>query len=96
MIQREIGALLERARDARRGAFDGKADLARALGSPVFDADAATAGFAGVGRAVAELQTQAIESLRKIHEVLDDEQRKELSQLIEGGGWRFRGGGPYR
>jgi Spy/CpxP family protein refolding chaperone len=98
VIQRELGALVERARDARRGAFDGKADLARAMGSPVFDDSAATAGLAGVGKAADELSTQAIESLRKIHEVLDDEQRKELARLIEGGGWRFGGrpGGPYR
>lgn len=97
VIQREVGTLLETARDARRGAFDGREHLARAIGGTAFDADAATAAFGGLTTAAAALQTQAIESLRKIHEVLDDEQRKQLSQLVEGGRWRFRGaGGPYR
>jgi Spy/CpxP family protein refolding chaperone len=98
VIQREVRTLLETARDARRSAMSGRADLARAVGGPVFDTDAANAGFAGVTAAASTVQTQAIESLRKIHEVLDDEQRKELSQLIEGGRFRFGGmsGGPYR
>jgi Spy/CpxP family protein refolding chaperone len=97
VIQREVGTLLETARDARRGAFDGREHLARAIGSATFDADAATAAFGGVTNAAAALQTQAIEALRKIHEVLDDQQRKELSEMIEGGRWRFRGAaGPYR
>ena len=98
VIQREVGALLETARDARRGAFSGRGDLARAIGGPVFDADAANAGFAGVTSAANAVQTQAIDSLRKIHEVLDDEQRKELAGMIEGGRFRFGGmpGGPYR
>jgi Spy/CpxP family protein refolding chaperone len=94
VIQREVRGVVERARDARRGAFDGKAELARAIGGTTFDATAAQAGFAGLSNATKELETAAIEALRKIHEVLDDEQRKELARLIEGGGWRF--GGPYR
>jgi Spy/CpxP family protein refolding chaperone len=97
VIQREVGAVLETARDARRGVFSGRGDLARAVGGPVFDADAANASFTGVTSAVNAVQTQAIDSLRKIHEVLDDEQRKELAELIEGGRLRFgMHGGPYR
>jgi len=98
VIQREVGTLFESARDARRSAFAGRPDLARAVGSPVFDADAATAAFAGAGKAAADLQAQAIEAMRRIHEVLDDEQRKELAELIDGARWRFArsGAGPYR
>jgi hypothetical protein len=94
VIQREVRGLVERARDARRGAFDGKADLARAVGGTTFDPTAAQAAFAGLTSATKELEAAAIEALRKIHEVLDDEQRKELARLIDSGGWRF--GGPYR
>ena len=98
VIQREVGQLVERARDTRRNVTSGRADIARAVGSPVFDESAAQAGFAPVKQATDELGTAAVESLRKIHEVLDDEQRKQLAELIEGGRWRFGrgGGGPYR
>jgi Spy/CpxP family protein refolding chaperone len=96
VIQREVTGLVETARDARRNAFSGKADLARAIGSPVFDADAATAGFAGVTKAVDDLRARAVEALRNIHAVLDDEQRKQLAELVDSGHWRFAGRGPYR
>jgi Spy/CpxP family protein refolding chaperone len=98
VIQRELGTLVERARDARRGAFGGKADLARAVRTSEFDASAAAAAFDAVTAATGDLRSAVIDSLRKIHEVLDDEQRQELGSLIDGGRWRFAGpaGGPYR
>src|SRR5688572_19882559 len=97
VIQREISGVIETARDARRSALAGRPELARAIGSPVFDADAAAAGFASVTTAVGGLQTRAIEALRNIHEVLDDQQRQELAEIIDSARWRFAGRrGPYR
>src|SRR5262245_18803839 len=75
VIHREVGQLFERAREARHGATAGRADLARAVGNPEFDDTAAQAAVEPARKAVDDLGTAAVESLRKIHEVLDDEQR---------------------
>jgi hypothetical protein len=97
VIQREVHTVLEKAHEARSGLRDGRADLARAVSGPAFDDGAAAAAFAPAEHAVGDVRGAAIDALRRIHEVLDDEQRKRLGELVEGG--RFRGGpfgGPYR
>jgi hypothetical protein len=97
VIQREVHAVIDKARDARRGLRDGRGDLSRAVSGPEFDDGAAAAAFVPAEHAIGEVRGAAIDALRKIHEILDDEQRKRLGELVLGE--RFRGGpfgGPYR
>lgn len=100
----EIDKLRERVYTAKAGLEDGHADLAAAVRGPALDDAALGAVLGRVDAATAEMRSAALEALRNIHAVLDDNQRNHLADILEKGWWASRawrgpggsGGGPYR
>lgn len=76
-----------------------RADLARAVSIGMVDDAALEETFARHDRLLAPLRVSFVEALRKITEVLDDRQRKQLAKLLESGRgygrprWAYRDGG---
>jgi Spy/CpxP family protein refolding chaperone len=86
---------VDQAHSARREVEASRSDVARALRSESFDAEALGEAFAKHDSALSGLRNAAVEGLGKVHEALDDRQRARLAELIEAGmGRRWRG--PYR
>ena len=68
----------------REEAQQTRADLARAFGGIVDEASLEET-FARHDRLLARLRVGVVEALKKVHEALDDRQRKELADLVQGG-----------
>ncbi|HLL22543.1 MAG TPA: Spy/CpxP family protein refolding chaperone [Kofleriaceae bacterium] len=106
----ELDKLKERASTVRRSLREVHTDLAAAVRGPLLDDAALGAVLGRVDGATNEVRAAAIDTLRKIHAVLDDEQRAELAEIIldrGSSGTHRRGGtgsggagwwrtGPYR
>ncbi len=83
----EIDKLREKAWQARRTVKDSRGDLSAAIRNPVLD-DAALGEVLGrVDGATAELRSAILEALRNIHALLDDRQRAQVADILEGGWW---------
>ncbi len=80
---------------ARREVAASRADVARAMKSESFDAEAMGEAFGKHDSVLSDLRKASVEALARIHEVLDDRQRARLAELIESGFAR-RWQGPYR
>jgi Spy/CpxP family protein refolding chaperone len=92
----EVDKLRAKVRDTRHNLRDTRTDLAAALRGPVLDDAALGAVLGRVDGATGEVRGAVLDALRSIHGVLDDRQRQELAEMLEGGwrgGWR---GSPYR
>ena len=74
---------------------DARGDLAAALRGPTLDDAALGAVLGRVDAATGEARTSLIAAMRNIHAVLDDRQREQLAEMLDGG-WFKRGGSPYR
>ena len=97
VIRREVEQLVEKARTFRDEARSARGDVARAVGGDTFEQGALDAMFARHDQALAELRAAATSALLRIHDALDERQRKQLAELLEGGAFRGAGfGGPYR
>jgi uncharacterized membrane protein len=92
----EVEKLQDRVRAAKAGAKDARGDLAAALRGPVLDDAALGAVLGRVDTATGEARSAVVDALRGIHGVLDDRQRSQVADLLEHGGGRWRGFGPYR
>lgn len=69
---------------AVRDAFDkSRRDVAQAMRSEAFDADAFGSAQSNQRAALEALEAQVKDSLRAVHEALGPEQRQRLAQLIE-------------
>lgn len=74
-------------------------DVAKAFRGERFDESAMADAFTRQDAALENAQKALFEALAKVHEVLDERQRRELAELMERGlgFWSHRGfGGPYR
>lgn len=91
----ELDKLHDRLDAARVTLKEGRGDLAGAIRGDTLDDAALGAVLARVDGATAEVRTAALEALRNIHALLDDNQRGQLADLLDRGWWR-RGGSPYR
>jgi len=92
----EVDKLREKLWSTKRSVKDGRGDLAAAIRSSELDDAALGAVLGRVDGATAEARSAILEALRNIHAVLDDKQRAQLADLLEGGWWRGRGhGGPH-
>jgi len=93
----EIDRLKTRVRDARSSLKDTRGDLAAAVRGTTLDDAALGAVLGRVDSATAEARSAALDALRGIHGVLDDRQRAQLGDFLDGGGgwWAMRRG-PYR
>lgn len=87
--EKVIGAALEEFREAARkgrGAVKSTRDAAaRAVRGASFDESGLRGAFMEQDQVLGELREAALAAGRKIHEVLDERQRKTLAELIEDG-----------
>jgi Spy/CpxP family protein refolding chaperone len=103
-IINEVDKLHERLHSAKVNLKDGRTDLAAAIRGENLDDAALGVVLGRVDTATAEARSAALEAMRNIHAVLDERQRAQLADLLEGGWWgrgSRRGpgggaGGPYR
>lgn len=103
-IVAEVDRLQERVYAAKASMMEGRADLAAAVRGPVLDDAALGAVLGRVDASSAEMRSAMIDALRNIHGVLDDKQRHQVADFIDGHFWwgmgrrgpGASGGGPYR
>lgn len=95
VIVGELERLQERVHGAKDSLGEARVDLSAAMRGPALDDAALGAVLGRVDAASADVRAAAIEALRTIHGVLDDKQRAQVADMLDGrGGWRR--GGPYR
>lgn len=94
-IINEVDKLREKLWSTKRAVKDGRGDLAAAIRSSELDDAALGAVLGRVDSATQEARGAILEALRNIHAVLDDKQRAQLADILEGGFWRGRRGGPH-
>jgi Spy/CpxP family protein refolding chaperone len=68
-----------------------RAELARAVATGLVEDTTLEETFARHDRLLAQMRVSFVEAMKKISEALDERQRKQLAQLLEGRGW-FGGG----
>jgi hypothetical protein len=77
-----------------------RGDIARAVAGGLVDDSTLEETFVRQDRLLAQLRVSFVEAVKKITEALDENQRKQVASVLEGGGF-FGGrgprwGGPYR
>lgn len=83
--------------DLKEGLHASRSDVARAVRSDSFDEGAMQDAFSRQEEGIAKIRKAASEALAKVHDVLDDKQRRRLAELLENGpGFAGMAGGPYR
>lgn len=92
----ELEKLEERVHGARRNLKDARGDLAAAIRNPQLDDAALGAVLGRVDASTGEVRSAAIEAVRNIHALLDDNQRAQLADMLDRSGGGFWRGGPYR
>ena len=88
VITQAVSDLVERARDAGRGVQDTRRAVADALRGEQLDEARLNEVFGRHDAALEELRRAGVDAARRVHEALDERQRKILGDLVEGG---FRG-----
>jgi uncharacterized membrane protein len=91
----EVDKLREKLWSTKRAVKDSRGDLAAAIRSSELDDAALGAVLGRVDGATAEARSAILDALRNIHAVLDDKQRAQLADILEGGFWRRGPGGPH-
>lgn len=81
-------------RAARGEVGDTRKDLGRAVAADDLDLDAIGSAWARQDEKLATVREAVTGALAKVHDALDERQRKELARILGEGG--FRGFGPYR
>jgi Spy/CpxP family protein refolding chaperone len=100
--EKAIMAALDELRENRKVVRDEmqqtRGDVGRAVASGLVDDGALEETFARHDRLLAQLRVSFVEALKKVTEALDERQRKQIADLLEGGfaGWRGGSRGPYR
>jgi uncharacterized membrane protein len=93
-LRSEFFGLRDKLGELRGEGERSRADVAAALRADAFEDSALDAMFARHDDRLAQVRGEFATSLRRVHELLDPEQRDRLAELI-GGDWRsWRG--PYR
>lgn len=92
VIKQAIGELMDTMKQAR-GEWVDMTDLALLLTGETFDATAAEGLSGKADASFAKVRVAMVEALRKVHEALDENQRKQLSDWLRSRAGR--GGGPF-
>ena len=95
-IHSAVDELEDRGRQARQELARSREQLADAMRSDYFDPEKLGEIFARHDTELEELRKVAVSSLSRVHEALDERQRRELADMIGEGFWSRRPGGPYR
>jgi hypothetical protein len=98
--ERVILAALDELRENRKAVRDEakqtRVDLAHAVEGGLIEDSTLEEAYARHDRTLAQLRVGFTEALKKVVEVLDEDQRKELARWLEGGFFRSGWGGPAR
>jgi hypothetical protein len=86
VIVAAVEELFDRARDSGRELRDTRRDIAQAVRGERVDEARLNEVFGRHDAALDKLRTGGVEALRKVHEALDERQRKILGDLIDSGG----------
>lgn len=87
VIRSEVEAFFDAARTLKREVRFSRDDIAVAMRSSSFDEEVMGDSFARQDDRIKEVRAQLVGSLAKIHDVLDDRQRRRLANLLERGAW---------
>lgn len=99
--EKAIVAAIDELRENRRVVHEElqqtRGDVARVVAGGLVDDNSLEDTFARQDRLLAQLRVSFVEAMKKITEVLDERQRKQIADMLQGGFFRrWRGGGPYR
>jgi Spy/CpxP family protein refolding chaperone len=100
--EKAILAALDELREERRGLREEmeqtRGDLGRAVASGLIDDASMQETFARHDRLLARLRVGFVEAMKKVTDALDERQRKQVADLLQGGfrGWGGGFRGPYR
>jgi hypothetical protein len=89
-----VGAVeqfVDQARDSGRELRATRKDIAEAVRGERIDETRLTEVFGRHDAALDKLRAAGIDALRKVHEALDERQRKVLGDLVDSGHWGYRG-----
>jgi len=95
VIREAVDDLMEDVQEARGEVHATRTDVAHAIRSETLDRGAIDAVFERHDRVIERVRQNALDSFGKVHETLDERQRKILAELIEAGPFA-RGFGPFR
>jgi hypothetical protein len=87
VIVAAVEEFMDRARESGRRVRDTRSDLATAVRGDHVDEGRLTDVFGRHDSALSDVRSAAVDALRKIHEALDERQRKLLADLMESGGY---------
>lgn len=98
VILAAVETLREKGREGKGALHATGGDVAKAFRGEHFDESAMADAFTRQDAALESMQKGAFEALAKVHEVLDERQRRELADMMERGVgmWSRWGAGPYR
>jgi Spy/CpxP family protein refolding chaperone len=92
-----IDELRENRRVVREELEQTRGDVARVVAGGLVEDSSLEDTFARQDRLLAQLRVSFVEAMKKITEVLDERQRKQIADMLAGGFFRrWGGGGPYR
>lgn len=99
--EKAIVAAIDELRENRRVIHEElqqtRGDVARVVAGGLVDDSSLEDTFARQDRLLAQLRVSFVEAMKKITEVLDERQRKQIAYMLQGGFLRrWGGGGPYR
>jgi uncharacterized membrane protein len=90
-IRSAVEEFSEAASGARREFRASREDLAKAIRSEALDSGSLENAFRRHDGSIGDIRNSFVNALSKIHETLDERQRKTLADMIEAGHWGFRG-----
>lgn len=94
VIREAVDTLMDDVHDARSELHATRADIAQAIRSETLDRGAIDGVFERHDRVIDRVRQNAVDSFSKVHETLDERQRRILAELIEAGPFA-RGLGSY-
>jgi Spy/CpxP family protein refolding chaperone len=97
VIRDELEGFWEKTRELRRELRLSRDDIAKAMRSDAFDEEVMGESFSRQDDRIREIREALVGALAKIHDVLDERQRRRLADLVESMdrfGGRSSGGGP--
>jgi len=95
VIREAVDGLMDDLNEARGEFRDTRAEVAQAIRGETLDRGAIDGVFERHDRVIERVRQNALDSFGKVHETLDDRQRRVLAELIEAGPFA-RGFGPFR
>jgi Spy/CpxP family protein refolding chaperone len=95
VIRESVDTLMDAVHDARRDFRGTRSDVANAIRAEVFERANVESVFDRHDQVIDRVRESALEAFSKIHETLDERQRKILADIVESGPFG-RGFGPFR